>query len=177
MEITRSKINKAILASIGIVGILSVALVAPNAIQLLSKIGKSKNKTRAYNIKRSFEKLKGCGYIVVMDGKVKLTDKGRKFLVKTNFRNYGKRKKWDKKFRVVIFDIPEKRKSIRHGLRKILCDVGFLRLQNSVWIYPYECSELIMLIKADLKVGKDILYLVVDQVENDKPIMQYFSLN
>ena len=176
MEITKSKINKAILATVSIVGILSVALVAPNAVQLLATFDKFSKKTRPSSIKRSFNILLQKGYLKITNGKVCLTDKGKSFIEKTDFRNYGKKEKWDKKWRMVIFDIPEKRKKVRYELRRTLNEVGFLRLQDSVWVYPYECSELISLIKADFKVGKDILYVIVDQIENDKPIKKCFGL-
>ena len=57
-----------------------------------------------------------------------------------------------------------------------LRDIGFIRLQNSVWVYPYDCEDLITLLKADFRVGKDVLYLVVEAMENDKEIRKHFRL-
>lgn len=50
-------------------------------------------------------------------------------------------KRWDGKWRVVLFDIPEKRKQARHALRTKLQDLGFYQLQKSVWVYPFECRD------------------------------------
>ncbi len=41
---------------------------------------------------------------------------------------------WDNFYRVVIFDIPEKNKRVRHVLREMLKVLGFQPLQKSVWI-------------------------------------------
>jgi len=77
---------------------------------------------------------------------------------------------------VVIFDIKERRKIIREELRKELINLGFRRLQNSVWIYPYECEELIIMLKSYFSIGKDVLYMVVERLENDKWLKRDFGL-
>ena len=77
---------------------------------------------------------------------------------------------------MLIFDIPEKRKPLREKIRSTLLSIGFLRLQDSVWIYPYQCEDLVNLLKADFKVGKDLLYLIVDSIENDKFFRKSFGL-
>ena len=61
-------------------------------------------------------------------------------------------------------------------IRKTLLTIGFVRLQDSVWVYPYDCEDLITLFKADLKVGKDLLYLVADAVEYDFSLKRHFNL-
>ena len=43
---------------------------------------------------------------------------------------------WDGKWRVVVFDLPEEKRSLRNELRKQLRAAGFGGLQGSVWISP-----------------------------------------
>ena len=88
-----------------------------------------------------------------------------------------KNKRWDKRWRVVIFDIPEYRRGTRDKLRLTMRTAGFYRLQDSVWLYPYDCEDFMMLVKADLKIGNAILYMVVEKIENDGKIKTHFSLN
>ena len=76
----------------------------------------------------------------------------------------------------MIFDIPEYRKTLRPQIRRSLQTVGFIRLQDSVWIYPYDCEDFIVLLKAELKIGKDILYMIVDELEGDTRIKEQFGL-
>ena len=52
-----------------------------------------------------------------------------------------KPKKWDKQWRIVIFDIPEKFKTAREALRGKLKNIGFVELQKSVFAHPFECED------------------------------------
>ena len=85
-------------------------------------------------------------------------------------------RKWDGKWRVIIFDIPEKKRAARTRVREILTAAGFQRLQDSVWVFPYDCEDVIGLMKTDLNVGKHLLYMIVDQIENDRFLRMDFDL-
>lgn len=52
-----------------------------------------------------------------------------------------KPEKWDGKWRIVIFDIPEFNKQLRDTLRLKLRQLGLIELQKSVFIHPYECRN------------------------------------
>jgi hypothetical protein len=47
-------------------------------------------------------------------------------------------KRWDKRWRVVIFDIPNATRLIREALRGKLIEFGFYKLQQSIWVFPYD---------------------------------------
>jgi phenylacetic acid degradation operon negative regulatory protein len=51
------------------------------------------------------------------------------------------RRRWDGRWRLVLFDVPETRSSTRNKLRRYLQDRGFGYLQNSVWITPDPVAE------------------------------------
>lgn len=57
-----------------------------------------------------------------------------------------------------------------------MSEIGFVRLQDSVWVYPYDCEDFVALLKAELKIGKDVLYAIVDTIEQDKNLRRYFNL-
>src|SRR5437867_4893596 len=48
---------------------------------------------------------------------------------------------WDGRWRLVLYDVPEARRSTRNKLRRYLEDRGFGYLQNSVWITPDPVKE------------------------------------
>lgn len=48
---------------------------------------------------------------------------------------------WDGKWRIVIFDIPEKRRAARQFLRKKLIEWGFQKWQKSVWACKKNCTQ------------------------------------
>mgnify|MGYP001594669966 FL=1 len=72
-----------------------------------------------------------------------LTGLGRKKAITFNIETMEikKPKKWDKKWRIVFFDVPEKRKESRNVLRETLKRIGFLEFQKSVFVCPYECKD------------------------------------
>ncbi|OGI76494.1 CRISPR-associated endonuclease Cas2 [Candidatus Nomurabacteria bacterium RIFCSPHIGHO2_02_FULL_42_19] len=180
----RKNLQKIILSTIYAVGILSVVAVAPNIFSVIKQLegSRSRKKSLKYSINASFTRLKEKGLIeiVEMNGKkiARITKKGEdslSFLEKHNFR-LKIPKKWDGRWRVVIFDIKESKKRIREQLRISLTQIGFLKLQNSVWLYPYDCEDLISLLKADFKIGKDVLYMIVEKLENDWQFLKAFNL-
>ncbi|MBI2627568.1 hypothetical protein HYW72_01410 [Candidatus Nomurabacteria bacterium] len=179
----KANIQKIILSSIATVGLLSVAVLAPNALQALKFFGiEPKSKWQKYNINHSVKRLKDHGLICFETTSrgtfTRLTPKGEDKLRKFRLLGYKLKKprKWDKKWRMLIFDIKEKRKGTRDKIRFTLKRIGFLRLQDSVWVYPYDCEDLVTLMKADFKIGKDLLYLIVDTIEGDTKIKNYFKL-
>jgi phenylacetic acid degradation operon negative regulatory protein len=44
---------------------------------------------------------------------------------------------WDRKWRIILFDIPESQRTVRQMFRLKLLDFGARMLQSSVWISPY----------------------------------------
>ena len=76
----------------------------------------------------------------------------------------------------MIFDIPEKMKNVRNNLTILLKQGGFYHLQDSVWVYPYDCEDIIALLKTDFGIGKYLLYLIVEELENDKRLREEFGL-
>lgn len=53
----------------------------------------------------------------------------------------ARREKWDAKWRVVIFDIPEKQRKVRDDLRFELKKLGFGPWQKSVWVTPFDIVD------------------------------------
>lgn len=178
------KIAKIILKTVAAAGVLSMAVLAPNALQSLDMFygGRKRRYNTKYYIKTSITKLKDEGFIKFEEKNsksfVRLTEKGKQKLLKYQLGEIviKKPKKWDGKWRVIIFDIHEHLKRIRNELRNELINLGFLKLQNSVWVYPYDCEEVVIMLKAHFSLGKDVLYLVVERIENDKWLKKEFDL-
>lgn len=175
---SRKYIQEAILTTVEAVGVITLATVAPNATKLLKSFGYDPVRRQKEIIKRAREKLVNDSLLVYENGFLRLTVKGKSELDKIKLRNWklDKPKKWDGRWRMLIFDIPEYRKNIRNKVRQTLMHIGFIRLQDSVWLYPYDCEDLVVLLKADFKIGKDLLYLIVDSIEDDKVFRKAFGL-
>ena len=174
-----ANIQKVVLQSVAAVGLLSVAVLAPNALQMLKLFSKNKKRNFTQAVNTSRRRLIEGGFLKYSNGFLELTEMGERKLrgIERNDYHISRPPRWDKKWRVLIFDIPEKRKYLREKIRLTLRAIGFSQLQKSVWVYPYDCEDLITLLKTDFKVGKDLLYLVVDEIENDKKLLGLFKLS
>ncbi|MDD2657137.1 MAG: CRISPR-associated endonuclease Cas2 [Candidatus Pacebacteria bacterium] len=162
-------------------------MVAIGAVPDFSKIlkyytGQKKGARLNYRVKSVLGRLVTKGLITFEERNGKqyacLTDAGKRVLELETLKDASTRKpkRWDKRWRVVIFDIPERRRSIRVRLRRFMEEYGFVRLQDSVWVYPYDCEELISLVKAKFRIGTDVLYMIVEQLERDKHLREHFDL-
>ncbi len=172
-------LKEAILQTVSAVGIIGVGLIAPKVLGMMVKSGIVKTSRQREIIENSRKRLINQGLLEYSKkGFLCLTDEGKHVLELFERRHYVVNipKKWDKKWRVLIFDIQEKKRHTRDKVRNTLRAIGFCRLQNSVWVYPYDCEDLITLLKADFKIGKDLLYLIVDSIENDKKLKDHFDL-
>lgn len=174
--------QQAMLTAVVLGGVVVVAATIPNAAQLLRFFpGFKKGARFNYKTKTVLGRLaqKGCITFVKKDGKryARITEKGKRMLqMETEKIAIAKKRRWDRRWRVVIFDIPERRRSVRASIRRFMQEYGFVRLQDSVWIYPYDCEDLIALAKANFRVGADVLYMIVERLEQDKHLREHFGL-
>jgi DNA-binding transcriptional regulator PaaX len=174
----RANLKKLILQTVAGAGLLGVAAVAPNVISAMAKLGLPPLGRQTELINTSRKRLVQQGLLIYEDGNLRLTKKGERIMRMLDLRDYHmkKPKHWDYKWRILIFDIPERRKGLRERVREILRLIGFVRLQDSVWVYPYDCEDVCTLLKADLHIGRDMLYLIVESLENDARLRQHFQL-
>ena len=181
-RVQRGMIKTTILQIVAIGGIITLAVAAPNVTKLISRralkrLFERPPSTRAVAVSKLISQ--GCLVREDVHGKnvLRITDKGRSYLAREE-RKYmlGTPPRWDHKWRVIIFDIKEKYRATRTRIRQELRAVGFVMLQGSVWVYPYPCEDFVALLKADARVGKAVLYMVVEEIENDKWLREHFGI-
>lgn len=113
------------------------------------------------------------------DVSIALTQEGRKRAGKYQIEKLqiARPKKWDGKWRVVIFDIPSHSDFVRNVFRKKLKEFGFYLIQKSIWAYPFECKKEIFLLRDFLGANeKQIRVLEVNRMENDHFLRDAFHL-
>lgn len=182
----RQKIQNAVLASVYLTAGLGLILMAPNAARLLKYVEKYIGPKPRLNrrMSQAINRLRERGLVerVQTDKGValRITDKGAELatILEEEEKIFGMRKpkKWDYKWRIVIFDIWERRKGVRDRLRTLLQRNGFVKIQNSVWVYPYDSEELFVFLRTNLRLGKGILYIVADEIEHDNALRKHFNL-
>src|SRR3989338_5009383 len=173
-----SELKRIILDTVKLAGLVSVFVVAPNVLGAMAKLGIIRSPRQKDIVTRSCDRLVASGLLKWEERKLRLTAKGVSVLHTMEACEFATRKprRWDHKWRVLIFDVPEYRKGMRNKIRRTLQTIGFVHLQHSVWIYPYDCEDLITLLKADFRIGRDMLYMTVDSLEGDATIKKRFGL-
>lgn len=181
----RVPIQNLLLRSLAAAGAISVALVAPKMLRLLKKLDRpAKNRAQLYRrITQGIRRLEQEGLVTVSgaygERRVTITEKGLKEIERIECGEYAIPEPafWDGKWRILIFDINERRRNTRTQLRKLLDGAGFVRIQDSVWVYPYPCDAFVSLARAHLKSGVgEIRFFVAEALESDKALREHFRL-
>lgn len=181
------EIAKQILLAIGITGVVLTIAVAPGALLALKLLkvdeGQFPKKYNKEKAARTIQRLHKSELIAIKErnGKlvIELTKKGKKKFKDIQLENLHiiKPAQWDKKWRVVIFDIPDR--SFKHGreaLRGKLKQWQFYPLQKSVWVCPWPCENEIQLIGELYGVGPYINIVVAESILKDGSVRKHFGL-
>lgn len=92
----------------------------------------------------------------------RLTDQGKQKAILASLTLDDK--KWDGKWRVVVFDVPEKRRQARNLLRTSLKNWGFVKWQQSVWATKKNCTEALRNFIKNVGIEDWVLVLETDNV-------------
>lgn len=177
----RGEIAKIILGMVGVAGILAVSAAVPGITKIFSQTHRSRYQGRS--LEQSIRNLLRRGlikFIKTNNGwKLILTDKGLEELsnYETGQKLLKKPKHWDNKWRLLIFDIEERRKKTREQIRRTLIYFGFYRLQDSVWVYPYECEVILELLRTKYGVRHEALYIRAEKIAKDQWLRKHFQLD
>lgn len=107
---------------------------------------------------------------------VKLTNKGQLEALLAKARLKEKPQKWDGKWRLIIFDIPENSREKRNHFRWLLRHNGFYKLQASVFINPYPLNREAVAYLKETGLMDYIRILKVEEMDSDKGLRKHFGL-
>lgn len=179
----KSEIAKDILKVLLISGIVYIAAGSPYFALNLGKIIKGLKKHGDKKVYDTFYRLRKRGYVRTKINKgqiyISLTDKGKKMAgwLQIDRLKIKKPKKWDKKWRIVIFDIAELKKTHREAFRGKLKELGFKPLQKSVWIHPFTCKDEVDLLRDFFGLSeKDIRLIMAENIGEDKELKKIFKI-
>ena len=179
-EITKDIILGLVLAgSIVALGAVSPYSIASSLLRIFSK--KRYDKKNCYNV---FYRLKRQGYIITERHNhqiyISLTAEGKKKAGRFQIDSLviAKPKKWDGKWRIVIFDIQDKQRVKREGLRGFLKRLQFCQLQKSVWIHAFDCRDEVQLLKDFFGFSnKELQFIVAETIDNQQKLKDYFRVS
>jgi len=169
----KSEIVKDILYWLAVAGAVCIAATSPYfGINLMKGVKKWLKYRKIYHKKRitdTFKRLQkqGCIEIEKKGGQIyiRLTEKGKKMAgwLQIDALKIKKPKKWDGKWRLVIFDISQLKKFYREAFRGKLKELGFYPLQKSVWIFPFDCKDEIELLRDFFGLSQNEMRLITAQ--------------
>jgi len=136
-------IGKTVLSIIGTGALVLSAAAVPNAAQMLAPlVAKRRGKTNRRALERTIHALQRQRLIefVPHHGKIvmRITEGGKKKLREFDFdtMSLAVPQHWNKQWTVILFDIPEEKKSARDALRRKLRDLQCYALHRSVFVHP-----------------------------------------
>ena len=177
-------IGKTLLVLAALGGVAIVAAVAPNIFAAFGRIGGRRRFFTGRALRRQLQYLEQRGYARVKEdsedeiAEVRLTEFGNRRVIAHAF---GELKiappaRWDGRWRMVTFDIPNRHKWAREGLREKLKLMGFFSLQKSVFIFPYPCEEEIVFLADIYDIRQYVRYVETDLLSPEDDFLVHFEL-
>ena len=164
-------------------GVITIAAINPFFGLLTAKVIEGELKKRKWKrFKDDLYYLQNRGLIKMHrnpDGsyKVQSTGNGRRS-VKNMFSDNVVIKvppKWDRQWRLVIFDIPAVKKQARYALLARLKKFGFVMLQRSVWAYPFDCQKEIWFLARMLEIENYIQCIKCSEISGGEYLKREFE--
>lgn len=179
--------TKDILLTLATIGMITIASNSPYfflriARNIIRNKKYIKKKFDEKKVARALERLKKNRLIILSENegkfKIELTEEGKRKVkeIQAECMEIKKPLVWDKKWRIVIFDIPKNKKSARDALRKKLRELKFYQLQKSVWVHPYPCKTEIQFLCEIFDITPYVNIIVANEIYNDIKVKKYFKL-
>ncbi len=179
----RSEITKDILTWLTVAGIMVLGGGSP---YFFINLRGDSNRWKKYKNRRvadTFSRLKKQGHIEIQRHNnqiyIHLTPKGKALAgwLQIDALQIKRPKRWDHKYRIIMFDIDQLRKSHREAFRGKLKELGFYPLQKSVWIHAFDCKDEVALLKDFFGLtDREVRYMYVDEIGDDKEARKFFNL-
>lgn len=180
---------KSVLSLLGTGAAISAAILIPNSGRVIAPILRGHrdwDQWKHFNpsyLRRTLRRLQAQKQVEVVteNGQevLKLTSGGKRKILRYSLNSLAVETptRWDKKWRLVLYDVPKKNKSLGDIVRGTLRTLGFYGIQESVYIYPYPCFEQIEFLREYYGLGDHVQYMLVDHIENDAVYKTYFNLS
>jgi len=179
----KSGIVRDLFYSLAVGGAVAIALTSPYFLVNLLKKYPTWKKYPKKKVYDNFYLLRKRGYIKLERKNnqiyISLTQEGKKKagLFQIDDLKIKKPKKWDRKWRVLIFDIAQLKKIYREALRGKLKVLGFYQLQKSVWVHPFDCKAEIKMLKDFFGLSdREIRLIVAENIGEYGEIKKFFKM-
>ena len=174
-------VGRTVLALLVVGGVLTLAALTPNIFTLFGPLARRRGffeRTSLYASVRYLRKKKFIKRGSKQRDTITLTNRGFRHAISDAFRNLkiNRPEQWDGVWRMVVFDVPEKDKWARDNFARKLRELGFHRMQESVYILPYPCREELNFLSDIFSISKYVKTVETRTVENEDDIREIFAL-
>lgn len=178
-------VAKVVLLGVLAAGTLALVLSSPAGVRRLSRaIGYELKRAEA---RRRFlwtiaylRRKRYLDYREAKDGAITitLTEDGRRRALHYKFGalSLPRPEHWDGKWRMIAFDIPERKRKGRDALRHKLRELGLVQLQKSLWVWPHECRDEIDFVAEIFDISPYVHYIVAESITSEKFLTYKFNL-
>lgn len=176
---------KDILKILGVTGFIAGSILMPGLPIIMTPFYKKQQKHWGHFnrriLKAALRRMQSAGAIEESEheGEIvfKLTEKGKLKLFKYRLDDLQlNQNSWDKKWRLVAYDIPKSKKNQAEAFRTLLKKMNFLQLQKSLWLTPFPCSSEIEFLKQLYFLTDNVTILTISQLEGELAYKQYFGI-
>lgn len=107
-----------------------------------------------------------------------LAGEGKHYALRFNLYDMRvpRRGRWDKKWRIIMFDVPENQRVLRDSLRMHLREMEFMELQKSIFVHPFPCEKEVEFLVEFYNARRYVRYIVAEKIDNEIDLMKKFGL-
>ena len=170
-EIIRFGASAAVISSAMVMPQLIIALDKP----LHSLYKRLDRRAREREARRIIYYMRSQGYLAgSYKHGLQLTDKARQRLAAAELSDLHitPQPQWDKRWRIIIYDIPESSKAARDSLTNKLRDAGCFQLQKSAWITPFPCRDVVEKICSHFDIDEFVSYIEAFSIDNQEALLR-----
>ncbi len=180
----RQRLARKILRGIGIGGLAILSMASPYfGINLIRGFKKHNDKKSWRKFYLSLNYLNRRGYIRIIGRSdkgmaAKITKEGKDIIkdVDIDSLELKRRGSWDGKWRLIIFDVPVSKNKNRLAFTDRIKKLGFVMIQKSVWAYPFECYEELMILRKFYEIENYVTYCKAIEIEDELSWRKKFNL-
>lgn len=175
---------KDVLLLLGVGTFLAASLIMPGlpaVLKPLKDIQKKKaekewKRFNLWRLRQVVKRLEEQKVIEIEGDIVKITNKGKKRLLRYRLEEMQLNKKFDGKWRLIIYDVSNFKKQQRDLFRSMLKRLNTYRLQESVCLTPFACEDEIEYLRQMFSISEEVQVLRVTGIENEQVYRDYFGV-
>jgi len=149
--------------------------------KILGKLKKGWEGIESQKIKQDISELYRSKLVNVKNNKdgtfsLILAEKGRQKVLRYDLEKMRiKSMRWDGRWRMVLFDIPERQKPARDALRSKLKRLGFFEFQKSIFVHPFSCKDEIEFLIEFFQIKSYVRYGLLERIDNELHLRRHFA--